>query len=641
MPNRVLNSVNILYTPNIEDVKNYNNYASPNTFVVSSYLNSGTYFGFEYYKGLSYELYYIDPNKKINQLTYNIVKGNGLYIKDNKFEIKLDNDTLKTREYKGKYYTYVDSTSFKEASYLNRGLLSIKNDAYYNDRYEHTLNGDGAFSFNNNHQIILSNGLKQDLLNIQKYYNKCSNIIKTITELYKVCIKDLNVATFVEVGDILYYNSEKKIYTLNKTNKSGSINAPAMVCVIASNVLEDGEPRFMPLKRKMNQYIFDSSNTMYVKNALSTIPIYSTNDLTQIDISTNTISSNKGYIAVKRDEWKNNVHNPLNSSENYHVLNDKILVSSVQTDTFISKQNINWYIDATKINSNNNYIIEPNGIFTDIIDQTVQQYIGDSIIYMIITIVFNNNIVKYYLCNLRLKDNRLINLSYIYGYNLKKTITNNFSEASYNSNEYFNILSQKDIKEYSSTANESVSKKSSIIFTNLKNISTDFTEVSNTSKETFVISKESNILADTKIEISGIKHFNNTTHFFVQSSVKGQILLSVSDGVLDRSQIISNGPTTYYGDFITNNLHETVSVTIKANFIPDQLNKYKSSSASLQTIIPAKEQTKQVNNTIVNTVTTNTNNNNNNSTKTPTNSSIIYNNGNIVEWNSNKGSFWC
>ena len=232
MLNRVLNSVNILYTPNIEDVKRYSNYASPNTFVVASYFNKGSYFGFEYYKGLSYELYYIDPDTNIQQLTYHIVKGNGLFVKDNKFEIKIDNNTLNTSTYGGKYYVNVNTTSFKEASYLNRGLLSIKNDPYYNDKYSDTIDDKGGIIFNNDHKIVLSNGLKQNLQNIQKYYDKCNNIIKKINDLYKICIKDLDVTTYVEVGDILYYNSEKKIYTLNKANKSGTINTPAMICVM-------------------------------------------------------------------------------------------------------------------------------------------------------------------------------------------------------------------------------------------------------------------------------------------------------------------------------------------------------------------------------------------------------------------------
>ena len=271
---------------------------------------------------------------------------------------------------------------------------------------------------------------------------------------------------------------------------------------------------------------------------------------------------------------------------------------------------------------------------------------------MIITINFSNDVKKYYLCNLKLKDNRLINTSYVYGYNLKKTITNNFSEASYNSDEQFALLSKKDIKEYN-TAVES--PKSTISFTNLKNISLDLEEASTDADETFVISKDSNILTDTKVTISTQQHYNNEFHFFVQSSVKGQILLSASNGVLNKSQIISNGPITYYGAHVTNNSFETINVTIKADFIPDQPNKYKSSSTSLQTTIAGKEQTNQVNNTIVNAVTTSNNSNsnsianviqmitNNNSTsnKKPTNSSIIYNNGNIVEWNSVKGKFGC
>jgi len=593
MFNRVLNSVNILYTPNIEDVQNYSKYTSPNTFVVSSYFNPGSYIGFDYYKGLSYELYYIDPDTNIQQLTYNIVEGNGLSIKDNKFEIKIDNDTLKIKEYNGKYYINVDTTSFKEASYLNRGLLSIKNDIYYNNNYFNTFNENGSVVFDNN-QIKLSNGLKHDLQNIKKYYDKCNNIIKKIEDLYKVCIADLNVSMHAEVGDILYYNSEKKKYTLNKTNKSGTINTPAMVCVIASNVLEDGDPRFMPLKRNMNQYIYDSNNIMYVKNALNTIPIYSTNDTDQINIGTSIISSNKGYIAIKRDEWKNNVHNPLNSNENYYVLNDKILVSSIESETILSKQNINWYIDGSKINYNDNYKIAPNGIFTDIIDQSIQQYINGNV-YMIININFNNDISKYYLCNLELKDNRLINTSYIYGYNLKKTITNNFAVASNNSSEFFEILSKKDI------SNNTNSQSSLILFTDLETITTDFIENSDNT-ETYVISKDSDILTDTKITISVKQHYNNEFHFLIQSSITGQVLLSSTSGVLNKTHLIISDPKIDYEVHLINNSTEQINSTIRADLIPDQLNKYKPSYITYQVVVAGKEKTIKTNNTIINSL---------------------------------------
>lgn len=630
MPNRVLNSVHILYTPNIEDVQNYKNYASPNVFVISSYMNPGTYLGFEYYKGLSYELYYIDNNRNIQQLTYNIVKGNGLFVKDNKFDIKIDNNTLKTCGYKGKYYINVNTSSFKEASYLNRGLLSIKHDVYYNNQYNDTINENGAISLDQNNRIILSNGLKQDLQNISKYYNKCNNIINTINELYQICIKDLDVSTIVNVGDILYYNIEKKIYTLKKTNKSGTENTPAMVCVIASNILEDGEPRFMPLKRKMSQYIYDSSNIMSVKNTFNQIPIYDNNDVNKINISTNIKSSHEGYIAIKRNDWRKNIKNPFDSNENYYVLNDKILTYSISEE--ISKQHLNWYIDATKINPNNNYIILPNGIYTDIINSSIQNAIGTSTIYVIATIKFNNNITKYYLCNLKLSNNRFVNTSPIYGYNLMKTITNNFTEASYNASEQFAILSKKDIVESSGTINEL--PKSGISFTSLKTISPDFSEYSTKTNETFVISKDSNILTDTKVSIYSHHHESNKFGFTVQASVKGQILLTTTVGIVSPSQIIVNDTNTLYSGELINNSYDVIYPVITANFTPNEVNKYKTSMAKLQTAVAGLENPKVNNDTNTNTNNTNNTNNNSNSNKQPSGGAIIYNNGNIVEWST-------
>ena len=103
MPNGTMNSINILYTQNINDLKRYQNRVNPNNIIVSSYLNNGSYVGYDYYKGLSYELYYVDNNRDIHQLSYNLIEGNGISIRDNKFNINIDNDTLKPY-----YYAYND-----------------------------------------------------------------------------------------------------------------------------------------------------------------------------------------------------------------------------------------------------------------------------------------------------------------------------------------------------------------------------------------------------------------------------------------------------------------------------------------------------------------------------------------------------
>ena len=621
MPNRILNSTNILYTPNIEDVKKYNYYASPNTFIISSYYNSGSYIGFDYYQGLSYELYYVDQNKNIQQLTYNFVKGNGLSIKDNKFEIKLDNKTLTLEKYKNKNYVKVNINAFKEASYLNRGVLTIENGIYYNDKYYDLLDSDGAFKLDNSNRITLSNGLTHDLENISLYYKKCTDIIKKVNELYLIAIKDLNVAAYVEVGDILYYNSKKKIYTLNKSNKDGTNNVPSMVCVIASNVLPDFEPRFMPLKRNMEQFIFDKSSTMYIKNALNTVPIYNISDTTKINTSTNIKGANRGYIAVKRNDWSKNIKNPLDSSENYYTLNAKSIIYN--TSSIVSSQTLNWYIDASKINYNNNYTISNYGVYTDILNETIKNKIGNTSVYVILTINFNNNVVKYYLCNLKVNNNRLININTLYGYSLMKTITNNFTEISTSSSESSSILLSKEMKELSSSSSES---NNGIHFTTLKPMNVDFSESSNNATETYVISHESEILSDSKVYITTVSHTNNTYTFTVTASIYGKIDIITTAGTLNIKSLIvePNKPTNKIT--VTNNTVEMINTTINVYLSPNDTTKYKSTSTKIQVSIAGKH--KEINNTLINAITNNTNNLNTKMVinKKPTNGYVISNN---------------
>lgn len=641
MSNRILNSTNILYTPNIEDVQNYNYYASPNTFIISSYYNSGSYIGFDYYKGLSYELYYIDQDKNILQLTYNIINGNGLSIGNNKFEIKLDDETLNLKTYKNKNYVKVNINSFKEASYINRGVLGIENGIYYNDKYYDILNDEGAFKLDNSNRISLSNGLVHDLNNISLYYKKCTDIIKKVNELYLIAIKDLNVAAYVEVGDILYYNSKKKIYTLSKENKDGTINQPMMVCVIASNVLPDFEPRFMPLKRNMNQLIFDKSNSMYIKNALNSIPIYTTSDTTKINIGTNIKGSNKGYIAVKRNDWVNYIKNPLDSSENYYTANSKSIIYN--TISTISSQSLNWYIDASKINYNNNYTILSNCIYTDIVNETIKTKIGKSPIYMILTVNYNNGIVKYYLCNLSFDSgNRLINTNTLYGYSLMKTITNNFNDISTNQTSSLSVLLNKEIQELSSTSDES---KKGISFTTLKSITVDFSEASTSATETFVISKESNILSDSQIKFDSLLHHDNKFSFKVIASTDGKVDIITMAGTLNMKSVIVKPNKVSDTIYVSNTGQESITTTITVYFNPSDTTKYKSSSAKIQVTIAGKPK-ENLNNTFasiasIGSIANSVNNIVSAFTTKPTNEYIVSNTNNkVYKLTNNEISFY-
>ena len=473
MQDSILNSINILYTPNIENLKIYNKYIDPNNLIISSYYNPGTYIGYDYYQGLSYELYFVDGDRNINQLTYNLVEGNGLVIKDNKFGINLDNYTLMlVKDEEDNTYINVNSENFKTASKLNKGILNIENDVYYNDNYIDTNNNKGAFNINQtNNIIILSNGLVGDLNKLKYYYKRAKIILDSLYKIYIKCIEGLPININVKVGDILYIDAITQEYTLEEYH-NGNKNTPIMVCVIASNVLSDGEPRFIPLKRNTNKMMFDSSNNIYLKRATNKVPIYNTNKLSRININTQTVESNQGYIAVKRNDWKNNLTNPLNSSENYYNVNRILNLENGDSQT------LKWYIDFKKINYNDNYTISPEGVFTELVNNKIQNLIADSKIYFIITINFSNEVTKYYLCNFKLKNNRLVNLDTLYGYNTKKTITNNFQLSINNEKENYIELSKLEIKESSNFISEYHNIKDS---NSLKNV--DINKILNDNKK--------------------------------------------------------------------------------------------------------------------------------------------------------------
>lgn len=661
MSNGIMNSVDILYTPNIEDVKNYKNYASPNTFIVSSYYNTGSYIGFNYYGGLSYELYYIDDNKKINQLSYNLVPGNGLNIENNKFEVNIDEKTLVNKYYNGKRYIVVNMDSLKQASALNRGLLFINNNLYYNDTYLDTCIDDDVFTLKGDN-IDISNGLAQDLNTIEIYYKKCISLLELIDALYLKCSTDLSISKHIEVGDILYYDQTKQKYSLEPQTKSGINNTPVMVCVISSNVLPDGYPRFIPLKRKKKSYIYDKLNTIYLKNALNQIPIYVTNDIDEINLNTSIKGASSGFIAVKRDSWKSNVANPFEAAENYYSSTNKSTIYSytdvIEPEPYIptpiipgvttvvpgittivlpiyTNINVNWYVDCSKINYNNNYAIEQFGVYTQVISPTqIPSKVMNSTIYVIVTIKFNNNISKYYVCNLKYHDNRFTNMNKVYGYNLKKTITNNFTETSNNVYENYYSLLYKDLKESSTTINEH--KQKNIVYTTLSTIDTNFTETSAVVKETYVITNKKIELTDTKLDMSVISNVGNKVTLNITTSTAGKVLLTTNGGTLSSSTIIMYGTSPSATVFLTNSGTKDINATIIGIFVPSDANKYKQTSKSINVNVNGVVVKNTVQDQITNhVVTTENNTNNNTSTKTTTTknptSITVVSNGKVYE----------
>ena len=408
------NNINFIYQENIEDIKRHKDFISSNIFIVSSY-NYNKYLNYENYNGTSYELYYVSNDKEIHQLTYCLIEGNGVLLKDNEITINIDNESIQSlyNDKNNSYYISVNSKSFKDSSFLSKGLVSVDNNLYYNDNYYNQLNLGGAFKFIQ--EIDLSSGFVSDMQLLNFYYNNCIAKMEEINNLYNLCLIKIGENIFIKVGDILYYDNIENKYTANRYNKDGKENSPEMVCVISSNVLDDRQPRFIKIKRNSKKYIFDKSSSIYVKSTFKYVPNYNTNQLSYININTSIVNSTYGFIATNNINWENNYINPLNNNEHYYISSpeQQVYKTNILYDRVF---NIPWYCDCNKINFSN-YEIEANGIFTNILDSSVINKYENQDLTFSFYIKYNNDRIKKYKVKFKLENNRLINDDIIKPYN--------------------------------------------------------------------------------------------------------------------------------------------------------------------------------------------------------------------------------
>lgn len=587
-----MNSINILYTPNINDVKRYSHIANPNNMIVSSYMNNGSYIGFDYYKGLSYELYYVDNKQGIHQLSYNFVQGNGVGIKDNKFNINIDNDTFVSTYYKGKNYITVNTNCLKGASPSNKGILYIDPNLYNNDLYRETIVDDDSVCLNSDNQITLSGGFVHDMSKIEAYYKKCNNMLNKIKELSKSAN---TLPNHSNVGDILYYDNRLKKYTLNsQSTNNGEVyqNVPEMICVIASNVLSDNNPRFIPIKRDNILYKFDSSNYLYTENNMNQVPIYETNDVSEINQSTNIIGANYGFIALNRYDWKNNIKNPFHKKEYYYTNTNKITTyknNNVDITKYEDEltNNLTWCIDVSKIDYNNNYKINTGAVYSNVIENPTER-LQQLTIYFIIEVKFDG-FSKYYVCDLkydRLID-RFTNTNILHSYCVKNTITNNFNELKDNSKENYENIYLEDLYKYLKSLNVNVTPN--IEYIELEDFNEEYTnEDINYNDETYVITEKNIELTDITLKINDIdftSYRNNVYKFNILSSINGQINISISDGTIDKDTFIVESNKESETITIINNTNNIINCNISITIIPFENNIYKSMTINSTKII--------------------------------------------------------
>lgn len=358
----------IIYVDNIKAVKDISKtFLKPNNILVSSY-NYNIFKNYTRYKGTSYELYYVDNNSNIRQLSYYVNEGNGLYIDDEyNLGLNIDNKTIKENE---SHELYIDSNELTCAyNHMHKGVLAGENKLFY----DHLLNNSG-FIVSTDGILKLSNGLLMSLYEIKNYYDQFD---KLALDINKIAVKlDFKVDVF-NVGDILYIDENSK-YT-----KVAEGNMPFMICVIASNTLSDGAARFIPINFNNSKSIFArNNNNLYYKKLFSHIPVYD-NNLNMLSSSSGITSSTYGFMASDNSQWVDNFKNPFNYKEHYYA------------NLYTMKTDIVWYLDPDTFHKQDMYSLDAKSIVTEIIN--LDQFGENKEISPIIEIEFSDGFKGYYM----------------------------------------------------------------------------------------------------------------------------------------------------------------------------------------------------------------------------------------------------
>ena len=358
----------IIYIDNMSIVKNTTNtFLKPNQILVSSY--NYDFIKNIKHKGTSYELFYSDNDSNLHQLTYFIGEGNGLYINDSyNLNINIDNTTIKENE---NHELYIDDNELTYAfNDQTKGILGGDSRLFY----DHDLINSG-FVVSNNGELKLSTGLLMSLYEIQNYYDEFNKIL---SEINKITIKlDITIDTF-NIGDILYKDKDGQ-YTKIKDG-----NTPIMVCVIGSNILNDGYARFIPLKKNVYQSIVSlSNNNIYYNKLFDSVPVYE-DDLNMITKDSKITSNDYGYIATDNSYWAQNFRNPFNYKEHFYA------------NSYTLKNDIIWYIDSDKCHQSDKYSLDPKSIVTESVYFN-NLNIDNNNLYPIVEIEFNDGFKAYYM----------------------------------------------------------------------------------------------------------------------------------------------------------------------------------------------------------------------------------------------------
>ena len=364
-------SSNIVYTKDLQGLMNVmdNDPSSvrPNTIIVTSYEVNTVKINNEY-KGTSYEMFYIDNNKKINRLSYGIQEGNGLTVSDYQIYLGVDNETIK---YQGSKKTlYVDNDKLKNANYKYKGVAKGDNNIYIDTFITPTRNT-GTVSSKDG-EISLNPGVMIEMRESSYYFNKYKDVNDLIVER----INELLNGHIFQVGDVLFRNPETKELSFRQVTDE---YVPYMVCIIASNVLDDRYPRFIPIKNNVVNGIISQSNSVMSGALYDKVPVFES-DLHNIEYNQSIITTAAyGYIATNQDSWLNNFENPLYKNvEHYFAYNGMEFNSE-----------IDWGVWQDGAHIYGLYSIEKGTITTETIEAEDGSSPSDDI-SMVVNIEFND-----------------------------------------------------------------------------------------------------------------------------------------------------------------------------------------------------------------------------------------------------------
>lgn len=386
------NSSKLIYVEDFQNLTEYSSYMEPNNIIVGSY-EYNLFKDYRKYAGYSYEMYYLDDNSNIHQMTYNIKEGNGLTIDENGLvSINIDNYTIQNSENGLVVNTENLNTAY---SYYQRGLIKGDNKLYRNFLSEYN---DSGFIETRDGIVSLNQGFVHDLLEIKNIEDNIDAEIVNIDDMLESMFKSKKYA----IGDLLYYDFNSKQLVDNENTNT----IPYMICVIASDTTDDKIPRFIRLEDKTYRYpvtkFSEEQNGLEGLNSYTYVPIFEV-PWSKIKSNSNIIFGSYGFIALDREDWYENFVNHFNYDEHYYC-NAK--------ETFTE-----WYLDASFISYNNpsydDWTVLAGGFYTFNLSDEVKNNVTtfeDLTDYICIKY---NNIIKHYKVDFKYdkKNNKYVSVT--------------------------------------------------------------------------------------------------------------------------------------------------------------------------------------------------------------------------------------